>query len=166
MTARPSRMRASGRRAAILCLVVWTAGILMVGILPLSNFVGHSHWEYIKWLPTGDDLRSPKYLLDIGTDLIGNAILFLPLGFLLSRLLMPSSWSTQLMAVAGIAGVLSLSIEWYQVYCHFRFPSIFDIITNVAGAVAGLYLSVTRPDVLSMLREPFTPIPPDHTRVP
>jgi glycopeptide antibiotics resistance protein len=160
-------MRAGGTRTTLLCLVVWTAGILMVGILPLSNFVGHSHWEYIKWLPTSDDLRSPKYVLDIGTDLIGNTILFLPLGFLLSRFLMPLPWSTQLMAVAGIAGVLSGSIEWYQVYCHYRFPSIFDIITNVAGAGAGLHLSVTRPNLLSMLRDPsLTPIPPDRTRVP
>ncbi len=139
----------------------------MVGTLPLSNFVGHSHWEYIKWLPTSDDLSSPKYLLDIGTDLIGNTLLFFPLGFLFSRLFMPAAWSKQLMAVVGLAGVLSLGIEWYQVYCHFRFPSVFDVITNVAGAVAGLHLSVTRVDVLPMLREPrLTPIPRDRSRVP
>jgi glycopeptide antibiotics resistance protein len=40
---------------------------------------------------------------------------------------------------AGIGIALSLSIELYQVYCHNRFPSIFDVITNVAGAVLGVH---------------------------
>ena len=50
-------------------LILWVVFTLMVGILPLSNFVGHSHWEYIKWvpIPTVEDLRSPQYLLDISS---------------------------------------------------------------------------------------------------
>jgi glycopeptide antibiotics resistance protein len=112
----------------------------MVGILPLSNFVGHSHWEYIKWvpIPTVEDLRSPKYLLDISSDIVGNTLLFLPLGYVLRRLLTSSSPIRQLLIAAGIGITLSLSIELYQVYCHNRFPSIFDVITNVAGALIGV----------------------------
>ena len=119
-------------------LVLWVLFILMVGILPLKNFVGHPHWEYIKWIPTVADLRSPKYLLDIFSDLVGNTLLFVPLGYFLRRLCTASSPSRQLLLAAGIGITLSLSIELYQVYCHSRFPSIFDVITNVTGTVIGV----------------------------
>ncbi len=121
-------------------LILWVVFTLMVGILPLSNFVGHSHWEYIKWvpIPTVEDLRSPQYLLDISSDIVGNTLLFLPLGYVLRRLLTSSSPIRQLLIAAGIGITLSLSIELYQVYCHNRFPSIFDVITNVTGTVIGV----------------------------
>ncbi len=119
-------------------LILWVVFTLMVGILPLKNFVGHAHWEYIKWVPTVADLRSPKYLLDIFSDLVGNTLLFVPLGYFLRRLCTSSSPSRQLLLAAGIGGTLSLSIELYQVYCHSRFPSIFDVITNVTGTVIGV----------------------------
>jgi glycopeptide antibiotics resistance protein len=123
-------------------LILWIVFILLVGVLPLRNFVGHAHWEYIKWIPipTAEDLRSPKYLLDISSDIVGNALLFLPLGYVLRRLLTSSSPLRQLLIAAGIGGTLSLGIELYQVYCHNRFPSIFDIITNVTGTLLGVRL--------------------------
>jgi glycopeptide antibiotics resistance protein len=120
-------------------LILWVLFILMVGILPLKNFVGHAHWEYIKWVPTVADLRSPKYLLDIFSDLVGNTLLFVPLGYFLRRVLTSSSPLRCVLIAAGIGIALSLSIELYQVYCHNRFPSIFDVITNVAGAVLGVH---------------------------
>ncbi|TKB95477.1 MAG: VanZ family protein [Nitrospira sp.] len=122
-------------------LVLWVLFILMVGILPLKNFVGHPHWEYIKWvpIPTVEDLRSPKYLLDISSDIVGNTLLFVPLGYFLRRVLTSFNPSRQLLMAVGIGITLSLSIELYQVYCHSRFPSIFDVITNVAGTVLGVY---------------------------
>jgi glycopeptide antibiotics resistance protein len=121
-------------------LILWVVFTLMVGILPLKNFVGHAHWEYIKWvpIPTVEDLRSPKYLLDISSDIVGNTLLFLPLGYVLRRLLTSSSPLRQLVIAAVIGGTLSLSIELYQVYCHNRFPSTFDVITNVTGTVIGV----------------------------
>jgi glycopeptide antibiotics resistance protein len=123
-------------------LILWILFTLLVGVLPLRNFVGHAHWEYIKWvpIPTVEDLRSSKYLLDISSDIVGNALLFLPLGFFLRRLLTSASPIRQLLIAAGIGGTLSLSIELYQVYCHNRFPSIFDVITNVSGTLVGLHL--------------------------
>ncbi|MEO8338740.1 MAG: VanZ family protein [Nitrospirota bacterium] len=120
------------------CLILWIVFTLMVGVLPLSNFVGHSHWEYIQWVPTAENLRSPKYLLDIFSDIVGNTLLFVPLGYFLRRLFITSSTSQQLLIAAGIGIMLSLSIELYQVYCHNRFPSIFDVITNVTGTVIGV----------------------------
>ena len=123
-------------------LILWIVFTLLVEVLPLRNFVGHAHWEYIKWIPipTVEDLRSSKYLLDISSDIVGNVLLFLPLGYFLRRLLTSPSPIRQLLIAAGIGGTLSLCIELYQVYCHNRFPSIFDVITNVTGTLIGLRL--------------------------
>jgi glycopeptide antibiotics resistance protein len=141
-------------------LILWILLILLVGILPLKNFVGHSHWEYIKWVPTAEDLRSPAYLLDIFSDIVGNTVLFFPLGYFLSRLLTSSSPSRQWLLAAGIAGPLSLSIEFYQVYCHSRFPSIFDVITNVTGALIGVRVPLSRKGALPAPQNPnVTPNP-------
>ena len=141
-------------------LILWIALILMAGVLPLRNFVGHAHWEYIKWVPTAEDIRSPQYILDIFIDLVGNTVLFFPLGFFLSRLLTSSNASRQWLLAAGIGGTLSLGIEFYQVYCHSRFPSIFDIITNVTGTLMGVHFPLFRKTALSARQNPnITPNP-------
>jgi glycopeptide antibiotics resistance protein len=151
-------------------LILWIVFTLMVGVLPLSNFVGHSHWEYIQWvpIPTVDDLHSPKYLLDISSDIVGNALLFVPLGYFLRRLFISSSTSRQLLIAAGIGITLSFSIELYQVYCHNRFPSIFDVITNVTGTVIGVRVPLfsrknASPDPQHLNR---TPNPEDRRHTP
>ena len=118
-------------------LLIWTTVIVMIGILPLDNFVGHSHWEYIKWIPNAEDLKSPKYLLDIFSDIIGNTALFFPFGYLLSRLMYTRTPSVQLVFPVALAGVLSVSIEYYQVYCHYRFPGIIDVMCNLSGSFIG-----------------------------
>src|SRR5262249_22232297 len=131
----------SGRRGQIkqtrIVLLIWTTAIVMIGVLPLHNFVGHSHWEYIKWTPNAEDLKSPKKLFDIFSDILGNTVLFFPFGYLLRRLLYNRTPSFQLIFPAGLAGALSVSIEYYQVYCHYRFPGIIDVICNVSGSLIG-----------------------------
>jgi len=160
-------MSARTRTLDLSCLILWIVLILMVGVLPLSNFVGHSHWEYIKWVPTAEDLYSPKYLIDIFSDLVGNTALFFPLGYFLRRLLISSNPSRQLLLAAGISGTLSIGIEFYQVYCHSRFPSIFDVITNVTGTLMGVYFSFTRKSALSAPQnQTLTPNPPDRSHAP
>jgi glycopeptide antibiotics resistance protein len=142
-------MSARTRTLNLSCLILWIVLILMVGVLPLSNYVGHSHWEYIKWFPTAEDLRSPKYLIDIFSDIVGNTALFFPLGYFLSRLLTASSHLRQLVLAAGIGGTLSLGIEFYQVYNHSRFPSFFDVITNMAGTLIGVHFFHSRKSAVS-----------------
>lgn len=160
-------MSARTRTLDLSCLILWMVFILLVGILPLINFVGHSHWQYIKWFPTTEDLLSPKYLIDIFSDLVGNTVLFFPLGYFLSRLLTSTSCSRQLLLAAGIGGTLSLGIEFYQVYCHNRFPSFFDVITNVIGALIGVRFSLFRERASLTAPNPtLTPIPPDRSPVP
>ncbi len=160
-------MNTRTRTRDLSCLILWIMLILMAGVLPLRNFVGHAHWEYIKWVPTAEDIRSPKYIFDIFIDVVGNTALFFPLGYFLSRLLTSSSTSRQWLLAAGIGGTLSLSIEIYQVYCHSRFPSIFDIITNVTGTLMGVHFSLFRKTALSAHQNPnITPNPQDRSHTP
>ncbi len=115
----------------------WSILILLVGILPLHNFVGHAHWQYIRWVPTPDQLSSPAILLDLGIDAVANILLFVPFGLLyMLRGLdgrSPSPGHLVLMAFA-----LSFSIEYYQVYCHNRSTSLLDLLDNVLGAYLGM----------------------------
>ncbi|MEO5957100.1 MAG: VanZ family protein [Nitrospiraceae bacterium] len=142
-------------------LSLWALFIALVGVLPLTNFVGHSHWEYIQWLPTADNFRSWRFLFDI----IANMALFLPLGYLLSQ----SSATTRrsILLTAGIAGLLSLSIECFQVYCHNRHPSPVDLFSNISGGLIGTIISHYRQHINTTLHNDTpTPNPPDHTPAP
>lgn len=157
-------MCARARTIDLSCLILWILLILMAGVLPLSNFVGHPHWEYIKWLPTAEELRSPTYILDIFVDTVANTALFFPLGYFLSRLLTASSPSRPWLLAVGIGSTLSLGIEFYQVYCHSRFPSIFDVVTNVTGTLIGVRVSLSRKTALPVPQNPnVRPNPQDRS---
>ncbi|HET6674014.1 MAG TPA: VanZ family protein [Nitrospiraceae bacterium] len=115
--------------------IAWIMVILLVGVLPLSNFVGHSHWEYIKWVPTAEQLGSPLVLLDLTLDALANIVLFMPFGFFYAGRLQTRSGSSVVLIILALA--LSFGIELYQVYCHNRSTSLLDVIDNVAGAYVG-----------------------------
>ncbi len=111
--------------------------ILLVGILPLHNFVGHAHWQYIRWVPTPDQLSSTAVLLDLGFDAVANIILFIPFGLLyVLRGLDGKPFSPGLLIL--MAFILSFGIEYYQVYCHNRSTSLLDLLDNVLGAYIGM----------------------------
>jgi glycopeptide antibiotics resistance protein len=119
-------------------LPLWALLIAMIGTFPLTNFVGHSHWEYVQWLPTADSFRSRRFLFDI----VANVALFVPLGYLLDRSLSARTPRRSLFLAAGVAGLLSMSMEWFQVYCHNRHPSLTDVASNVTGSLIGAFLSI------------------------
>ncbi len=111
--------------------------ILLAGILPLHNFVGHAHWQYIHWVPTPDQLSSPAVLLDLGFDAVANVLLFLPFGLLYTlRGLEGKPFSPGRLML--MAFTLSFGIEYYQVYCHNRSTSLLDLLDNVLGAYLGM----------------------------
>ena len=144
-------------------LPLWALFIALVGTLPLSNFVGHSHWEYIQWLPTAENFRSRRFLFDV----VANMALFLPLGYLLHRWHSTSTARRALFLAAGVAGLLALSIEWFQVYCHNRHPSPTDVVSNVTGSLIGAFLSIYRPKMAASLPDrTLTSSPPDRSHSP
>ncbi|ODT45631.1 MAG: hypothetical protein ABS70_02790 [Nitrospira sp. SCN 59-13] len=115
----------------------WGIFILLVGILPLHNFVGHAHWQYIRWVPTPDQLSSPAILLDLGVDAVANILLFVPFGLLYAlRGLEGKPLSHRHLVLMAFA--LSFSIEYYQIYCHNRSTSLLDLLDNVLGAYLGM----------------------------
>jgi len=125
-------------RASVLWFA-WSIVILLVGILPLHNFVGHAHWQYIRWVPTPDQLASPAVLLDLGLDAVANIILFVPFGLLYTlRGDADKPFSPGLLML--MAFTLSFGIEYYQVYCHNRSTSLLDLLDNVLGAYIGMKL--------------------------
>ena len=132
-------------------LPLWALFIALVGTFPFTNFVGHSHWEYIQWLPTAENFRSRRFLFDI----VANVALFLPLGYLLERSRSTTMVWRSLFLAAGVAGLLSLSMEWLQVYCHNRHPSPTDVVSNVTGSLIGACLSI--------YRQKMAASPPDRT---
>ncbi len=115
----------------------WGVFTLLVGILPLHNFVGHAHWQYIRWVPTPDQLSSPAILLDLGIDAVANILLFVPFGLLYAlRGLDGKPLAPRHLLLMAFA--LSFSIEYYQVYCHNRSTSLLDLLDNVLGAYLGM----------------------------
>jgi glycopeptide antibiotics resistance protein len=119
-----------------LALALWTSVILMAGMLPLHNFVGHAHWEYIEWTITPRHWRSRRFYFDV----IANIVLFFPLGMLLARRFLGER-PGQVLALTALGLVLSMGIELFQVYCHNRHPSPVDLLTNTVGTGLGVLSS-------------------------
>jgi len=69
------------------------------------------------------------------TDIVGNVLLFLPIGFL-ARIVFDHKLKSILWAVSlGLA--LSLFVELSQIFLHYRIASVGDLMTNTLGAWAG-----------------------------
>ena len=107
--------------------LVWLVVILGVTVLPLSNYVGHAHWNLVNWIPYNEH---PLALEDV----FGNIALFIPFGFFLRRSLPTSSPKRVSILALLMAAAFSTSVEFFQVYCHNRNPSTTDICDNVLGA--------------------------------
>jgi len=112
----------------------WTIVILGVTLPPFKYFVGHAHWDMVRWIPFYDHPLVPF-------DMIANIILFVPFGYLLKRALSGRSGRQAWILTFLLAGGISTAIEIYQIFCHNRVPSTTDIVTNLLGAIIGVLLS-------------------------
>jgi len=115
---------------------LWLVVIFGLTVLPLSNFVGHSHWDLVTWIPYSEHHLAIE-------DIVGNIALFLPFGFFLSRSLPTSSRNRVSLLAVVMAAVLSTAVEFFQVYCHNRNPSTTDICNNALGAGLGVWLATS-----------------------
>lgn len=100
-----------------------------------SDFVGHSHWDYVIWIPPLDEIRSFQFWLDI----IVNVALYAPFAFLFLRYRNSNNRSALVTAVL-LGLLLSCTVELYQVYSHNRRPSPLDIVCNLSGTIIGVLL--------------------------
>lgn len=75
---------------------------------------------------------------DINTNVAGYA----PLGFLLALALLRTGWTRSAVPVAFLAGtLLSLTMEFTQIYLPRRVPSNMDLVLNSAGTLLGALLA-------------------------
>jgi VanZ family protein len=73
-----------------------------------------------------------------GFDITTNVVGYAPLGFLLVLALLRSGWPRGAVLVATLAGtLLSLSMEFLQIYLPRRVPSNLDLLLNAAGTLGG-----------------------------
>lgn len=115
---------------------LWLMGIaVIVGFttMPLSNYVGHSHWDHVSWVPFYDQRLSLP-------DILGNVALFFPFGYFFPRVLhglpLKRIWGLPILTAA----TLSTAVECFQVYTHNRIRSTTDICANLLGAMLGVLL--------------------------
>ncbi|MDH5670465.1 MAG: hypothetical protein OEY86_20890 [Nitrospira sp.] len=85
----------------------WILIFSLAPIFPLSNFVGHPHWDNIRWIPFQDVLFSPTRIL---IDIMANVMWFIPLGAILRCRLTDHFALPHTMTMMIIASGISLSI--------------------------------------------------------
>ena len=116
----------------------WLALLFFIPLFPITNFVGHPHWEAIRWIPFEDISLTLDMLLDI----IGNIGWFMIFGYLLHYWLAKGASAFRSIAtVVLIAAGVSLLLELFQVFCHNRIPSMTDVVCDTVGGCLGAYFS-------------------------
>lgn len=71
-------------------------------------------------------------------DLLSNVVLYLPFGFFgMQSLAQRAPRMARMLLVCLLGAALSLSIECLQTFIVGRFPSVFDLVFNVAGTALG-----------------------------
>ena len=109
-------------------------------------------WHRSEWIPFLDNDGSWLSLADA----LGNALLFIPLGFFLHhwRLARRSIHSGDSISVRAsvLAGLFySGAIEIFQLGLDRRTTSTNDIITNCAGTYLGVRLALARPELIGVI---------------
>ena len=77
-----------------------------------------------------------------GFDITINVLGYAPFGFLLALALLRTGWPRSAVPLAALAGaLLSLLMEFLQIYLPQRVPSNLDLVLNAGGALAGALLA-------------------------
>lgn len=109
---------------------IWLIVILAV-VTPWRTLQDHAHWNRVRWVP----FVSPPVRV---RDILGNIMLYVPFG-----LFHDGGRHGRSALRSGIAHALLVSTgtELTQLFSHSRFPSMQDILMNIAGTVAGMTLT-------------------------
>lgn len=123
--------------------VLWLLIIVLFAILPLSDFVGHSHWDYVVWIPLRDFFNSPEHRVDLSIDFFANVLLFVPFGYI-HPLVRRSGKGGGILFVVVTAAIISACLELYQVFNHTRTVSMTDVSCNAFGAAMGAAMALKK----------------------
>ncbi len=144
-----------------LLLVGWMFVIMIVTTTPWTGLQLAPQWDRICWLPYQDfSLHSRISLINV----VGNCILFMPIGYLYVRSHSRSDVRVALTAFL-LAVLVSLGVEFYQVFSIYRYPTATDVLANAIGGGVGAALAIAheksrkasfrpRVDLLSPLLRP------------
>lgn len=105
---------------------LWLCLVLFVS-LPWLGFTPVPQWDRVHWIPFGDPADKLR-------DVVLNGLLFVPLGFAVSRRrrLVPG-----IVLSAAMALSISVAAEATQLFSTRRFPSATDVAAAALGAMAG-----------------------------
>ncbi len=105
-----------------------------------------SLYPFIDWRAPNNEVRAflsadwPHFLT--WSDVVLNALAYLPVGALLALILLPYLHRVFAAALAALlAAGLSLGFEYAQIYLPARIPSNVDLLCNAAGAAVGALLA-------------------------
>lgn len=105
-------------------------------LYPLSGWrdIGVSPFDFLVW-------QWPRYWTI--TDLVFNALAYLPVGFLLTMLLSSRINGKRTVVLATLlGGLLSLGLETLQNWLPGRDPAILDLLSNTLGTLLGALLGL------------------------
>jgi len=105
--------------------------------MPWSNFQGHSHWSFVRWIPFQDASLKRRSLFD----LVLNLFLYAPVGYFYMPLCRAVSTAAFLRVIL-MAGLLSVATELFQVFSHNRIPSMTDVLMNIIGTAVGAIAAI------------------------
>ena len=111
---------------AVRVWLLWFCLVLFVS-LPWIGFTTVPQWDRVHWVPFADPADKLR-------DVAINGLLFMPLGFAVSR-------RRPLVAGVVLSAIMALTIsvpaEATQLFSTRRFPSATDVVSAALGAMAG-----------------------------
>jgi glycopeptide antibiotics resistance protein len=99
---------------------------LLLGSVPFTDLQTHPLWTRVRWIPF------ESWTIK---DVVVNALLYVPVGFFFKGERRGAA------TVVGFAAFLSLAAEVSQLFSHSRFPATTDVVCNVIGASAGVFIA-------------------------
>jgi glycopeptide antibiotics resistance protein len=113
-------------RPLVFIWLLWFGIVLFVSF-PWIGFTARPQWDRLHWVPFSDPADKPR-------DVILNGLLFVPVGFAVSR----RRAGLRAMALAAVmAASISVPAEATQLFSVRRYPSATDVLLAILGALAG-----------------------------
>ena len=116
-------------------LLLWILYVCLITASGIyhTTFVAHGHWEFLKWIPPIEEIRTFEFWLDI----LINILLYVP--FALLYLQRSATLTRSLVVKVMLLGLcLSCGVELYQLYSHNRRAALSDIVCNMTGTWVGV----------------------------
>ena len=115
----------------------WPLSWIYIGLVAYASLYPFSEWRDQGMAPWAF-LTAPLPKYWTGFDVAINVLGYAPLGFLLALAMLRTGWPRSAVPVAALAGgLLSLGMEYLQIYLPQRVPSNLDLLLNTAGALSG-----------------------------